>query len=574
MGTQEQEIKRAKNMVWAAAGDYSFDPRFIGLKPDGTADEYLNMVSGLVWKWFHFDAIDSLFTSFSGKNEELFSGLLLIGLEHSVCEKEAPCRPALSELRGLSAAENLLWQKNSSPDTRIALIRRGYFLEITGQDPALPAFEKEVLHAFSFSADMTTEDIVQRTLELLSFYFSWHPSPAHPPKKKTLLHNRHAFRSFRKVRSGFVRIADAGPVSENAGLFRNLHFSSNFLLRHPSPAAEKDTLSYLEACFGKSLYDPWEMTRLDQILCTGSHQNLHLLFTDANPAPAAGSPDTQREIRLYQKNARQQHQKNLAFYRRSLPLHQGSIARLSAKLSNALNAFEQQIDPAARSGALNAGRVWRNLCLHDDRIFFRRQDIPACSFSVDILLDASSSRDNWQEQIAAQAYILAESLTACNIPLQITSFVSIRGYTILRLFRQYEQTGSNKELFGFAAGGNNRDGLALRGVSHLMEASPMPGKILIMLTDACPNDDCPAAEGSPFRRREYADSLAVSDTAREVFALRKKGIRVLGVFMGLESSVKNAAEIFGKDFVKIKDISHFADAVGNILTALILDEAN
>ena len=569
MRTQEQEIKRAKNMVWAAAKDYSFEPRFIGLKPDGRADEYLNMVNGLVWKWFAFDEIDRLFTSFSGKNEELFTALLWLGLEHAVYEKEAPVRPALSELRAAYAAENLLRQRNMAPDTRTELLNHGYFLELSGQDAGLPAFERELLHAFLFSGSMSTEDVISRTKELLFSYFSWRPAPVQSPGSKRLLHNRHAFRSLHKTQSGFIRVADAGPVSEKTGLFRNLRFNSNFLMRTPSPAAQKDTLSYLESCFGKSLYDPQKQVRLEGLLCTGSHQNMHLLFTDGNPAHPSGTPATLREISLYQKKAGLQRQKNLAFYQHNLPLYQGSIARLSAKLLNALAAFELQMDPDARCGRLNAGKVWKNLYLHDNRIFVRQQDKPACRFSVDLLLDASSSRDNWQEQIAVQAYILAESLTACQIPLQITSFVSIRGYTVLRLFRQYGQTGSNRNLFDFTAGGNNRDGLALRGVSHLMEDSPMAEKILIMLTDASPADDCPSAEGSLFRRREYADALAVNDTAREIRVLRQKGIRVLGVFMGLESSIKDAVTIFGTDFVKIKDISQFADTVGNILSAVL-----
>ena len=49
------------------------------------------------------------------------------------------------------------------------------------------------------------------------------------------------------------------------------------------------------------------------------------------------------------------------------------------------------------------------------------------------MIDGSSSRKNSQEFIAAQVYVLAKSLERCNIPCQIYSYCSIRGYTVLRI---------------------------------------------------------------------------------------------------------------------------------------------
>lgn len=565
MGDYMLEAKRAKNMIWSAADDYSFEPRYIGFTPDGRADEYLNMVHGLVHKWLDYSVIDGLFSSFSGKNRELFEGLLWMGLEHAVYEKERESRPVLTEMRQRYAAENLALQRNVTFETRLALLQNGYFQTIMGRPSGLPAFEEKLLHDFLFDGSMDADRIAERTNALLLQYFSCRPKASGHKKAPALLHNRHAFRSFTKVHSGFVRIADTQRSGESAGLLRQIKMRTNYLFELSSPVLEKDTFAYLEACFGKSALSGQKLRELDEKYCTGNHKNLHLFFTGGDRALPSGSEQTRQEIIRYCKRADAELQKNLDYDSKNRRLHQNAASRLQHMLFNALNTTLPVPDSRARAGTVNAARVWRNVYCRDERIFIRQAQEPAFGFSVDILLDASSSRDNWQEMIASQGYILAESLTGCGIPVQVSSFMSIRDYTVLRTFRSYREPAQNRKIFQYTAGGNNRDGLALRGMSHLMEASPAPKKILIMLTDASPNDDFRAGEGSRFKNREYAGELAVSDTAGEVRALRMQGVTVLGVFLGLENSVRDAQQIFGRDFVRIQNVGQFADSVGNLL---------
>ena len=47
-----QEEKRAKNIIWTAAEDYSFEPLYLAFNQDNTADVYLNLIIGLVYKWY------------------------------------------------------------------------------------------------------------------------------------------------------------------------------------------------------------------------------------------------------------------------------------------------------------------------------------------------------------------------------------------------------------------------------------------------------------------------------------------------------------------------------------------
>lgn len=562
MDSTALEIKRAKNMIWAAASDYSFDPCFVGLRHDGSADEYLNLIHGLVHKWLDYAVIDELLSSLSGN--ELFEGLLWMGLEHAVYEREREFRPVLSELRRRYAAANLEYQRSVSLTERIDLLHNGYFHEILGQPDTLPPAEKALLRDFLFDGAMDAAGIRERTLALLWQYFSYRPKTAKPPKAS--LRKKHpSRRSPSQTGSGFINITGMERKEAGAGLLQRFKRHTNYLFDLTAPVLEEDTFAYLEGCFGRSILSDREALALEERFCTGSHQGLHLFFTCGDPSQPSGSERTRLEIARYRQMAEAGLQKNLDYDRKNRRLHQNAIVRLQQKLLNALNAAQPVTDDRARLGRVNAGRIWKNIYCNDARIFTRSVDEPAFGLSVDILLDASSSRENRQEQIAAQGYILAEGLSRLNIPVQISSFLSIRDYTVFRIFRSYCETGQNRRIFQYTAGGSNRDGLALRSISHLMEASPAPNQVLILLTDAAPNDDFCAKGTSRLQKRKYEDAFAVQDTANEVRALRAQGICVLGAFLGPECNLRAAQQIFGKDFVRLQTIGQFADSVGSLL---------
>ena len=277
-----------------------------------------------------------------------------------------------------------------------------------------------------------------------------------------------------------------------------------------------------------------------------------------------------REIREFQEESAAQYRKNKAYFERNRSVYENSIRRLTEKLRICLELEDETFPTLATHGRIDASRVWRAVYLDNPRVFARKEEVEVPGFSVDILMDASSSRKQMQEQIAAQAYVLDRSLEQCGIPAQIYSYCSIRGYTVLRIFKRYGEMSKSDELFRYVAAGNNRDGLALRAAGHLLEAGEKPGRILLMLTDASPQDDQDAGEGAFYKNKEYTDFLAVQDTAREVRALKQKGIRVIGIFMGSPRGGEVASEIFGRGLVKIRNISEFSDAVGRVLQEVIL----
>ena len=68
---------------------------------------YLNMIIGLSYKWYDAEKLETFFHMLGGRQEELYQGMLWIGLEQALYEKEKIHRPVLAELRQEYAQENL-----------------------------------------------------------------------------------------------------------------------------------------------------------------------------------------------------------------------------------------------------------------------------------------------------------------------------------------------------------------------------------------------------------------------------------------------------------------------------------
>ena len=645
-----REAKRAHNFIWAAAEDYGFEPLFLAFSPDGMADLYLNLIIGLAHKWCEQEKLDAFFEQLGGKDEELYEGLLWIGLENALYEKEQKVRPALAVLRQEYARENLQRYQHYREYARIEQMRNGHCREILGEPSGLPEEEARILHAFSYTGDMTTEQLLERTRDNLWQYFSYRPTTGKTQDGIYFLQKvAGAFHSVGKVSNTYVRakqFADGDAAAE--GKAGTMEPARHYLLQFSVHRDPEETKRYVEACFGKSMYTEQQQEEVERQLCTGNHKNSHLLFTrgrtiipkhttsvqntitpvSSRTAAAMGAehpsamrnegledesahtpmpwnmskasitediqesqgakPETMpeqestiaahgfhekreaREIREFQTECAEQYRKNKAHFEKNRAIYENSIRKLTESLKVCLETQDETFPTMATHGRIHAPSVWKAVYLDNPRVFAHREEVEIPGFSVDILMDASSSRKQMQEQIAAQAYVLAESLGQCGIPVQIYSYCSIRGFTVMRLFQSYDETVRSDALFHYVAAGNNRDGLALRAAGHLMETGSKARKILLVLTDASPQDDQDAGEGAFYKNKEYTDLLAVQDTAREVRALKQKGIQVIGIFMGSPLGGQVAGEIFGRELVKIRNIGEFSGAVGRILREVIL----
>ena len=576
-----QEERRARNFVWAAAGHYGLEPLFLAYAPDGTADMYLNMIIGLSYKWYDAEKLETFFYMLGGRQEELYQGMLWIGLEQALYEKEKIHRPVLAELRQEYAQENLARYRVLKEYELIDQLRNGHCAEILGKSSGLSGRTEELLRELTFTGEMGIEQILAKMKEILWKYFSYEPKMIKKERGTYFLQKLlPAFHSIGKMHATYVKTKRYDDLSwEESGNGGTMEKARHYLLQFSRQGDEEKDRAYIEGCFGANSYTPREQKLLEDEVCTENHKNSHLYITRGylmeEPVTQTGSNTTvrhqeenkreSREIREFRENSRRQAEKNRQHYEKNRTVYENSIRRMTEKLRLELDARMDDVPVQARQGNIRASQVWRALYLEDPRVFEKREEVSDAGFSVDILIDASSSRKNSQEQIAAQAYILAKSLDLCGIPLQVYSYCSIRGYTVLRLFQSYGENRKAEEVFSYVAAGNNRDGLALRGAGHLMAQSEQEKKLLLVLTDGSPQDDQIAAEGAFYKNREYTDQIAVEDTTEQVQQLKRRNIQVVGIFMGTERGLQTAHRIFGRDFVRIQNIQQFAEVVGKIL---------
>ena len=564
--------KRAKNLVWTAAQDYDFEPEFLAFRQDGTPDFYMNSIIGYAQKWYHSVAFDEFLRSLKGTlHSETYDGLLWFALENCTFQREVIHRPLLKDLR-IEYAHSFFEQETSrsrqqwmAQNSLIYALQTARCREILGKDPGLiHPREKKLYQALTFSGSITDLELIEQLTSVFKTYFHY---TGQPDKLTCLYHLWKIFYRFsirflptRMIHNDSLLIGQKSePTSENRRIGKAGINLPN------SPAALQENRNYIESCFGKSLYSTVEEQQLNQLLCTGAHKNCRIYFTDGERQPY-----TQKDPAILQiiKDARKQQKKNEQYFHERKHLYQNMIQKLTAQIRNAILIAPLPLPVRNRSGKLATSELWRALYLNDNRIFWESYEEEYPDFSVDLLLDASASCLDYQEVIAAQAYVLARSLQLCKIPVQVSSFCSLRGHTILHRFISYHDTDKNETIFQYFAAGWNRDGLALRGIRQLMNDSPCKNRLLIILTDASPNDEqkIPAdPEHGILFAKDYAEKTGVEDTASEVRDLKKSDVKVMAILNSTYGNCEGAQKIYGKDFSRIEKPDQLSSAAGMLI---------
>ena len=565
--------RRAANQVWAAAGAYGFEPLFLAHNTDGTVDFYMNTIVGLVHKYYGDKLINSIFDRWAGDlRQAMLDDLAWLYLENAAYRLELPHRPVLEALRSSHADYFFAIQYKLSRQEWMARNQLVYTMQaarwrsVLGRNlPVMTPYESGLFRAL---APDTAPQPDQLQDALLAVYakFDLFDGTVHPKAAlhlhldgllATLATKALPTQMIKTDRltvehSGSVEAGGSGPTADK----RLAHIT----LRQN--AAEDR--AYIESCFGRSLYPPELLRKAEQALCTGAHLGCRLWFASGVPSPEqAPTP----EAKHLAEQAQLQADRNRAYYAKNRALHRSVVLRLTEQIRNCILVHQQPNARIARSGNLDPERVWRAPLLNDSRVFRCAEEENQPSFTVDLLLDASASRLHCQEVIAAQGTILAQSLAACGIPVRVSSFCSLRGYTVLRVLKGF----ADKSLQGidqYFASGWNRDGLALRAAGDLVsfDPGPAPRHLLILLTDASPNDSrrVPPSPEQPLGC-DYGGSYGVDDAAAEVRDLQRRDLRVSAVFMGEDSSSHDAERIYGKNLARIRGMDQLARAAGRLI---------
>lgn len=557
----EFEKKRAVNIIWNSARSYSFEPDFKAFDRNGRAELYWNCIIGATRRHYDYPVLEELLLSVQNFEDcDTYEGLIWLGLENAVCRKEFPERPVLEKLRRAYAESFLRENSRAEEDHLFDALAYAHWQRVLGRNDTLSNVSSVILDSFEFSPDLSAEEISERVQGLLLRYF--HTDLTKQPKtsgrglaKPRLFHSRKTEKKrCRRFMNGFVD----HPYNIYGGESAD---PANRLDRPATKLSEEELREFIRFKYGKPLYNEVRLAELEREICSGNHAGCHLHFTRGEEY--SGSINNAFEALQKQKEQAQM-QRNRDYYRANLPANRTAIASLTASIRNSALLYLQAENAKSKAGRLNSDLAWRGPVLGDRTVFIRREQDAMGDVSVDILLDASTSQKSRQELLSSQAFIIAQSLTNCSIPCRVVSFCSMTGYTILHTFRSYQDLSGNDSVFDFVSNGCNRDGLGIRALSTLMKEEPYEHRLLIVLSDAKPNDviRMRAPDGTFI---DYVAEAGINDTATEVRRARAEGISVICVFTGADEDVVSARLIYGKDFARITDIDQLADTAGKLI---------
>ncbi len=672
----EDERKRAENLVWTAAGDYAFTPEFLSFTEAGTADLYMNLVIGLAHKWLGGPTEVLLEEVSRSRRAAILSDTLWLGIESYVYAREQPFRPALKDLRIQHAEvyfariQNLNRQQWMAENKRILDQQTIRWSHVLGRKTRVYAPDRKALAAaLELDPSLSADEVAATLRAILMRFFTYRGEAEEKP-----VH----------IRLNAVEAWILQHVFKTEHQHTDTLMMKNTVSGHASvgtPVASDDKhggagatgeRAYITACFGRSLYADAELQQLEAQLCVGGHRGCHVYVTDgkfpsassserknvkgsvdirkkdihsvhrseeigtkegsdkrnlANAAAAGTGPRGgffDAETAKVRQDSAQQELANRRFFESEGELARSLVRRLSARLELTLSDLRENVAVHAPVGSLDPVRAWRMPVVHDPDVFEKQRPEREMSLDVTLLLDASASRMQMQEQLATEAWILAEALKNCNVPAAVWNFRSLRGYTVLEKMKDFSER-DGAQLFHFYAAGWNRDGLGLRlaaeellrgsrrnvaasearstgrpagdrhpeaqkstmseghpivpgagGVSvrkHSMAVGGSPGDrkhILIVLTDASPDDSTrlSACEKYPFGAA-YEGRPAVDDAADAIVEMRAQGILVYGLFLGRTENFGNLSLMYGHHQVRIHDIAQLARAAGEIFTKAV-----
>lgn len=557
----ETQIKRAENMVWNAAMDYNFRPDFKAFDNQGEAELYWNCIIGAARKHYEYHKLEELFKALDQyEDSDTYEGLLWLGLENALYQKELGQRPVLRELRADYARELIKQLSYVEDDHFYDAMALAHFQRAIGEEPRLSKYDVNLLNQLEFSPDMNTDEIVARAKEL---FVRWFQIKAEARKnqrrlKPSLLGRKKSARvgNKRYRRFGF------GLADHPGDVYGGESGSKREEPELRTKLSAKELREFMESKFGEPMYSENRMKEIERRLCTESHSNCHLLFTRGEIEKSK----IQNAFEALQKEREAlQIVKNRRSFEDALPRNMTSIAKLTEKIRNSVLLHLEQTDVKSNSGTLNGGLVWRASALDDNRVFTKSERGDKGNLSVDILLDASTSQRNRQELVSCQGYMIAESLSRCRIPCRVMSFCSMTGFTVLRTFRDYNEWDKNHKIFDFVANGCNRDGLAIRAAHYLISETSYEHKVLIVLSDVKPNDVMKIRSRDGSELSSYEQEAGLIDTALEVRRARADGISVVCVFTGNDEDVQAAKMVYNRDFVRIQALDKFADTVGMLI---------
>jgi hypothetical protein len=565
-----QDDKRALNIIWNASDDYSIEPQFKAYDKNGEADIYWNYIIGAVHKYYDYTLLRGFFYFLKTDREhEFYEKLFWIGLEKCAFDKGKNERPVIINLRKNYAKKVLAGETEVFDDNLLNVLTNAHFRRALGKSPGITGNALNILNDLEFGY-ASTEEIILKMNQIIKKYFRFNYGQY---EVNAQINKKRVQRQIQYGEEERLSDSDLETMKElyldSAETSREVFYeeergkikkSAKIVKIEKKDDSERQ---YIRKYFGASIISDKKTHLIERKLCIGNHKNTHLHFTRGE-----FDDEFSNDINAlyFNKALKEQREINLEHFNANYIKYKNSILKLTNKIRNTMLAYFESYTGKSEAGRLNAPKIWRNVYLNDNRVFTKVYNNDIGNLSVDILLDASASQHERQETIAAEAYIIAESFTQCQIPVRVYSFSSLRNYTVINLYRDYDETDKNNKIFNYKTTGCNRDGLAIRTALYMMEGSNYLNKILIVLSDCKPNDtQCIPDTGIKQEQTKYAGATGIIDTAFEVKRGINNGNSILCVFTGEDEDIPTARKIYGHNFARIYYPERFAEIVGVLM---------
>lgn len=574
---------RRDNITWTIAEDYNFIPdyRVFEFTDNEKINMYKSALAGFFYEKFHVEEVYAyldILTKNNPNSKDFFKVTELI-LEEYFWDKYSKYRPGIMDFRDYTV--NYTYEKYRFRKP-IDLSQELEYAFYSRKLKVVPKTNNMVIlllnDIMNISTIENTSTLITRINKIFYKHFHINNNLKFEQDVEKIIEDtkdKEKEMDFEKTKPKIQRNLsrenhldkdeiEAAEFNKSSFLFEDspLEVEENESSENKDFYLDNDNLKTLaEKVYGKNILNTTDNLQLENKLSTGIHKGIKILITEGK---YGNTPNEQ--FRESEKEFNKE--ENLKHFNKNILIYKRSITKLKDVLQREIFVDLEDRKTLSTNGRLIPSLMWKAKYLNDDKIFYKDIKDDLETVSVDILLDSSASQLERQELVAAQGYIISQALTELNIPTRVMSFNNFYNILILRLFKDYnDKENKNQNIFEYTTSGANRDGLAIKTISHFINKLNYKRKILIILSDGKPNDkiNLKRIGNLNIDAQDYVQDDAIRDTAKEVFLSRSNENIVLGVFTGNEEDLPSEKRIYGTDFAYISDINRFSDIVGNFL---------
>ncbi len=580
--------RRALNMIWTAAGDYSLSPGFVAYLKDGRPDLYFNTIMGLAYRRYGSQGLDEYLLELGhSMMGAVLVDMFWLGLEHMMYTAYGEELLSLEQLRRLWAEDYL---DDSQEDSMQHLmmrqelahsLKKARCLEVlrgTGKHGLLNPWEKSLYQKLYFADAMTMEELKEYFRQVVKKYFLFSPQVILKPSRWHLMLGARFSQLLRRMMPLEQRGCGLDMMPELKAKAQQQEPDKEPTLELPGLRQESAAkeLAEIKAQFPRALMGEVQRLEIEQQVCVDNHRYCHVYFARGQAEALSGGKTSKgskgmdagsKTDNLHEKpmeEASGAYRENYGHYCSQGRKYRMATDRLAHGLQNSLQLAKSSYDVRASQGRLAPAYVWQAMATGDDRVFQRQSAEAFDSFSVVILLDGSYSRHEQQQQISSQCHVIAESMRRCQIPVEVLSYCTIGHYTVLQVLKGIRE--DSRGIFGYEARGWNRDGLALRSLGAYLKQQNMAHVLLFILSDMMPSDEQGLPMAGLKTLRQYSEKAALEDTVEGLQQLRKQGVAVSGIIQTVVPfNPATAQKLFGKSYVHIDSLGKLSGAIISIV---------